>query len=699
MTTERIHRSNPGRNAAYLSATLALFFLFLERLKDSRSSFWCPMTWRESLGAVLTFLIFWAFLAIASALTGALLRSVRVRTPGLALSLSGLGAGLALWAFLSVFRTRTPTMDDALVVGTVVTLTVLSAVLQWSGVLRLGNSCLVWSLAFLSGIAAQRAALDWFFFEPRRVALVTGLSSLWLVVVLGAGTAVWVATRGRRLAVVPRILAGVLALAVPVAFWIATSSPLRNGWSETGGGEGSRNLLFLTCDALGADYCATYGGTVPTPAFDRVAQDGALFLQSYSLAPWTLPSMNAMFLSAYPTGLTPGGSRTVWRKELTYYEFDPATPTLAEQLAAKGYVTAAFVGNPILRDRDGILRGFHHTVDFEPHAPEKRGPFARSPFLWDAVAALVPGLVSEGPRDLARLLNVYATTFVRQNARRPFFLWVHHIDPHEPYDPPAAFRTQTGPWPSFCPIGQHWDTPKLDDFGNITVSETDKAYVRSLYEGEIQYVDFRLGELLCELGSLGLADETYVCITADHGEEFWEHGRYGHGQSAYNDLVRVPLAFAGPGLVHQTVETPVSAIDLMPTFAELMGLAPAPEWRGYSLVPLLKGEPDARPPRPCFAQATSHYCWPQPLQMVTDGRAKLIREPGTGRVELYDLEADPHETTDLAASDGSEAGRLTALLDAWAGSFPVTFAERTADSDAARQQEVEDRLRSIGYID
>ena len=249
-------RSNPSdlrRNAAYLTAALALFFLFLDRLKDSRSSFWCPMTWQESLGTVLTFLVFWVLLACLVALVEALLRrsvfSGR-NNSWLSLSLSGLVAGLAHWAFLSVFRARTPTLDDAVVVGTLMTMTVVTAALDWSGVIRFRNMCLVWSLAFLSGIAAQRAALDWFFFEHRRATLVTVLSASWMAAVLAVGMAVWTWTQRRSVAFVPRVLVGLLALAVPAGFKVAACPPLRGGWTEAPGDGGAHNLLLVTCDAL-----------------------------------------------------------------------------------------------------------------------------------------------------------------------------------------------------------------------------------------------------------------------------------------------------------------------------------------------------------------------------------------------------------------------------------------------------------------
>jgi len=276
------------------------------------------------------------------------------------------------------------------------------------------------------------------------------------------------------------------------------------------------------------------------------------------------------------------------------------------------------------------------------------------------------------------------------------------MDPHDPYDPPARFRTRAGPWPVFSPSPRspRTDSPKFDDAHYLQgLTEDDKAYIRSLYEGEIRYVDECIGRVVAQIDRLGLDDVTCICVTSDHGEAFWERGRTGHAFSLHEEQVHVPLVFAGPGIGPATVDVPVSALDLMPTLADWIEVDPLVFWRGRSLMPLLNGEPETEP-RPCFANATNHYAWPDRFDAAIGARYKLIRSLDSNRVELFDLVEDPLEQHDVADAEPALAGSLPTELTEWSNSFDSSFTSRdmTPEEEAGMQERIQ-VLRSIGYVD
>jgi len=264
-----------------------------------------------------------------------------------------------------------------------------------------------------------------------------------------------------------------------------------------------------------------------------------------------------------------------------------------------------------------------------------------------------------------------------------------------PYDPPARYRTLDGQWPFFYPYegGEQWGLPIIGK--DFSIPESQHDYIRSLYEGEIRYVDELVGELVDELEARGLRDKTYICFTADHGEELWDHGGWEHAHTVYNELIHVPLFFVGPGIKPQRVTQPVSAVELMPTLADLMGIDSDSNWRGQSLGAVVRGEASVED-KPLFAQATSNKAWPNPLQAVISDGYKLIRGAGDDHVWLYSLTDDPHETRDLAGEQPELVSAMRQLLEDWMGSF--TWAFNADVSNPEQEQERIEALKSMGYL-
>ena len=457
------------------------------------------------------------------------------------------------------------------------------------------------------------------------------------------------------------------------------------------------NLLLVTSDTLRAGYCSAFGGPVPTPHLESLVGAGAAFDHTYSLAPWTLPSMLGLLSSSYPPSPSPERSVDERCEEIGRYRFPENTPTLAELLQTHGYATAAFVANTLLDDPNGFLRGVDTSIVVGHRTHVQTGFFEVVPLLQQVLRAPFPGLVRPRPVDTTRILTTYASAFMKRNDE-PWFVWVHFMDPHTAYDPPDRYRTQQGPWPVFCNADPYWGKRDLDEHGMVELAPEYRDYVRSLYHGEIRYVDEALGDLLGSMTATGAKDRTYVCFTSDHGEEFWDHGNYGHGHSLYDELLHVPLIMAGPGIASQRIPEPFSAIHVVPTVAELLGLPADPAWRGVGVADALRAE---SPPKPAaaFAQATHPSITDEPSQCVRDGRWKLVRGMISGGTLLFDMENDPTEQRDLSATAIEPLARLTTLLDTWQGSFPATFSAAAAGAPPdAGQIELLQRLRDLGYL-
>ena len=460
------------------------------------------------------------------------------------------------------------------------------------------------------------------------------------------------------------------------------------------------SIVLIVNDALRADYCSVYGGNAPTPTLEYLAEKGALFEKCYSMAPWTVPSMFGMFASNYHPGLTPGSSEEQWIQESAQYVFDKKSPTLAEILSEKGYQTAAFVGNHLLGAENGILRGFDCSRVYYHHAQSKEGLMGRMPFIHEAVSRLFPGKVWTRPLNTSKLLTYQAREFIRRNKGKSLFMWIHYMDPHDPYDPPEEYRSMDGPWPFYAANMGFWKTPRVDSNKKRWLSDNERDYIRSLYEGEIQYVDLCIGKVVQELEHSNMGDSTFLAITGDHGEEFWKHGRWGHGKSLFDGTEWVPLIFSGPGIVPNRISRPVSGLDVMPTLAGLAGIETPSQWRGLDFSSALR-DGNATFDRPiCFAQSTDQTIEPRvPLQMAVDGKFKLVRQTEGTESWLYDVENDPDELSDLSNGEPELLKRMHSELDAWGNTFKQSFGESgTTGITKEEQEENLRKLEAMGYI-
>jgi arylsulfatase A-like enzyme len=438
-------------------------------------------------------------------------------------------------------------------------------------------------------------------------------------------------------------------------------------------------VLLIVADSLRADSLSCYGGAARTPHLCRVAEEGALFEQARSPAPWTAPSAVALFTGSHPGGFSdrPPGERDA------VYSVGAEHETFAEALAGRGYEAAADVDN-FLVHQTGALQGF---ARLDPNTPGAGG-----------AAAAIPSR-EEGA------LRTYAVYDFLAAAREPFFAVRWTLDPHAPYDPPAEYRAALEPLAAGLPrplsfyasLGHQNAENRLRRVAP-SMSGAERRLVRALYDAEVEWVDRRVGWLLDALDRRGLRERTLVVVTSDHGEAFGEHGLYLHGKGLYDELLRVPLLVAGPGVpAGLRVGAPVSLTDLAPTLAELLGVPCCAGAQGRSFAALLRGAAPGE--RVVYAGSPNHAG--RGTHALVEGSLKWIAHAGGGGA-LYDLAADPGETRDLAAERPADAQRLAARTEALVAETEALrtrrLARRGADELDAVRRDTRRELEALGYV-
>jgi arylsulfatase A-like enzyme len=475
---------------------------------------------------------------------------------------------------------------------------------------------------------------------------------------------------------------------------------------------GQPNIVLVTIDALRADHLGVYGyAQARTPNIDAFAAQGVVFEQATSQAPWTFPSFASLFTSMYPSELNISiGNKHI--SEMYKERVDDARATLAEVLQASGYHTQAIVTNPWLKPEFGFAQGFegYLSVD-EPHVYHLEllhnltvVQIARKiPPLYEKLSAAYTWITGN-PGELqawdvrADRVTQEAIAWLRSEHSTPFFLWVHYIDPHYPFDPPQDYRpSPAGVTPERLDYLSSYNEEEIYT-GRARLRPEDKAAMVALYDGEIAYTDYYVGRLLGEIDALGLRDNSIVVLSADHGDEFWDHGGYQHGHSLYSELIHVPLIIRGPGVLSEPrhIEAGVQQLDLMPTLLDFIGRQPPAEAQGRSLLPLLSAAGPVADPDPYrFAEG---LFLGEEQKTIRDNGYTLIYRPFSNTFELYDLAQDPGEQYNLAASNPAMVESLYKDLKDWL----LAARERGAALPRANTQDQVDagaieRLRSGGY--
>ena len=287
-------------------------------------------------------------------------------------------------------------------------------------------------------------------------------------------------------------------------------------------------VVLITVDTLRADrVLGDSPARVPTPAIDALAADSVVFTQARSAAPWTKPALATLL-----TGLSPLVHGMTNRRA----RLPEGAETLAERLRAAGYRTGGVGLNVHLE------RAFRFDQGFDDYAFPARLDYGIS--LGSRVLGWLAPTRFPAVFPSTTAIAEVADAWIRAHAREPFFLWMHVLDPHWPYEPPAEWLEHPEREP------RRWGEPdRVTDVqaGNTKPGAAERERVGELYAGEIRYVDHELARVLAALRELGLYERALIVLASDHGEEFWEHGRYEHGHTLYDEVLRVPLFFKLPG--------------------------------------------------------------------------------------------------------------------------------------------------------
>ena len=453
------------------------------------------------------------------------------------------------------------------------------------------------------------------------------------------------------------------------------------------------NIILVVLDCVRADGLGVYGNPRPvTPRLDRLAAGSRVYMQARSAAVWTLPSHASLFTGLYPRqhGV-----------DFDHPWLEASIPTLAETFAGLGYQTAAFSTNAWVGPHFGLDRGFEHFAALWRVFPSMgKRPFPQ----WEK--ALRKWVLERRDKGAAKLNDHVRIWWGRQrDPARPFFLFALYLDAHLPYRPPHGYGERLLPAPALAAARQAKQDAWAYMAGEVDMTPADFEGLRGLYDAEINYVDEKIGELLDFLQAAGGLDNTVVIVTADHGENIGHHRLMDHQYCVYDSLARVPLlinypaAFA-PGQEHM----PVQHTDLFPTLLELAQADGDRDLPGRSLLQA----PD--PSRPCITQYTGphrhRFARRHPdfdpasrgYDRTFDGLVlddyKLIRS-SRGGDELYDLDRDPAETSDLALVQPDRVVALGALLDAWLAEHPAfSVSSKGLDLDEGLAQ----HLRGLGYL-
>ncbi len=483
---------------------------------------------------------------------------------------------------------------------------------------------------------------------------------------------------------------------------------------------GAPNFLWVVWDTVRADRLSLYGHERPTtPRLDAWAADGRVYDDALSTAGYTLPSHASLF-----TGLLPSEHCT----HNGHPRLEDRHETLAERLHAAGYRTFLFSANPQISAQPSrnFGQGFERVE--HPWSPRwrdealaivrsKLDPRDRSSELGERLAAAAgdAGLTAWNIKAAGGLAERALLAWLDEaGAERPWFAFLNYMEAHRPLIPPRRYRDllmdETEVERSYR-VDRSWLPMWEYTFGLRDYDDEELALTAATYDAALRELDDLFASLLDALATAGQLENTVVVLTSDHGEHLGEHHMLDHQYSVYQPLLRVPLVISAPGRVEPgRDDRPVSSVDLFPTLLALAGVE-APEAgrsRGRSLL-----EPPAPRLRlaeePAVSQVgiqqvkRAHPDWdPSPFQRrlraLVDGRSKLLWG-SDGRVELYDLAADPLEERDLAASQPGEAGRLRQRLDGFYASLRHCDPAALAEVPEPTSPEERRMLEALGYLD
>ena len=389
--------------------------------------------------------------------------------------------------------------------------------------------------------------------------------------------------------------------------------------------EPARNAIVLLVDTLRASKLQSYypKTRVKTPTIDEFAAQGALFERSQTPENWTKPAVASVLTSLHPA---------THRTKEESSKLPSSALMLSEVYQKAGFKTASFIANGYVSNAFGFDQGWDYYTNY----------------------------IREQRSTTASTVFGEAQSWIEKNKDKRFFVYIQTIDPHVPYDPPDEFLKMYDPELYTGQVQNRRTHLMLDDAKKnpkkYNFTKRDKERIEALHDGEITYHDQEFRKFLGKLHELGLDENTIIVVTADHGEEFQEHGSWGHGHSVYQELLGVPLLFRWPGVIPPSLRIApvVSTIDIGPTVLEATGV-PIPEaFEGHSLLGFMRGD---WPPGPyvAFSDFLDHR------RVIRGGDWKMIVRGDLSQV-MFDLDHDFWEKTELDGSGQPIAQRYLQIL-------------------------------------
>jgi arylsulfatase len=431
------------------------------------------------------------------------------------------------------------------------------------------------------------------------------------------------------------------------------------------------DVVVITLDAWRAD---AFNEKLTPTLYDFARRDGLAFTNARATSSWTLPSFSAALTGSHNVanveGLRSGGP--------SHRPWDIVPQTWAEVMRDSGYDTYAVLSNPHLDTVRLIFRGFSHFdyVDFRPTLTPIR-------FYDTALYFALRGrrCLPEVPGETTRRLVDKTLKILRRPTKRPKFVWVHILDPHFPYQPlPEALEEKA---PFLLNKVRYGIDRKY-------YTESYTHITKALYEEEVRSTDSLVAPLISELER---RKNTLVVISADHGEEFFEHGGREHGHTLYDEVCRVPLIVALPGARGRrprvgVVPAPVSSVDVAPSVLNYLALPVPPTMEGRQ--DLLTGNP----PEDRAVYITLNRAANMLAALVERDKKVIAKIKGEDtEIEYFDLKADPEEQRPLPLDDEGE--RLKEKLLKWVEERDVSREIGVGDTSLFGKRA---DLRALGYM-
>ena len=477
--------------------------------------------------------------------------------------------------------------------------------------------------------------------------------------------------------------AGIATAAIAVlALW----APVTQRGLPVGGAANaeSPDVVVILVDAMRADRLSAYGYSRETsPRIDRLAAEGVLFANAYAHGNRTIVSTPALFTSMYPSMHGAVGFQDIM------VPLPESRRTFPQLYQDAGYATIGLMSNVYLKTPFGLARGFDRVEEFEIVR------YHTSVYRLLAAAGLLhmPAYASAGAPEATEVTDAAIAWLRRLPPSRPAMFYIHYMDVHHPYTPPATYEAMFRSGDALDAQALFAKTTQLVRASRlvqppppIALTDEELARLTDLYDACIRYTDAEIGRFLDALARRRANRERIVIITADHGDEFMEHGSLYHNNILYEELIRVPLVLWWSDGSHAgtRVEGLARHVDVLPTMAEWLGIPTPEQAMGSSLTPLITGEETGA--RETIAEGD--FC----AAVVYEGW-KILRVDSSGVDYLYDLSADPGETENLAAREPQRLEDMRRRLDAYLALIEEQGGEeRRATSETLRQ------LRALGYV-